>query len=217
MNEGARYTIAGLAGSTLLGALHKTARFEVEGAEHYRQFTEAGRPVIFVLWHGRLLPLAYHHRHQDLVALVSRSKDGEYIARVLERWGFDPVRGSSSRGGGTALRQLVRRARGGRTLTLTPDGPRGPRQRMKPGALIAAQMSGLPLIPVAAGADRGWWFESWDRFLVPKPGARIRVAYGEPYFVPRDADTAALEEHGRTLEAALNRLTEEVDGVPGDR
>lgn len=210
-----RYRAAAGVGGAVLGALLSTARFEVHGAEHYRQFTDSGQPVLFALWHGRLLPLAYHHRHQRLVTLVSRSSDGEYIARLLDRWGFEAVRGSSSRGGGEALRSMMRLARRGRSLTITPDGPRGPRQRMKPGAIVAAQMTGLPIIPAAAGADRGWWFDSWDRFLLPKPFARIRVAYGEPHPIPRDASPEEIEQRMLEVERALDRITAWVDGDGG--
>lgn len=215
--RGARFWLAGVAGRLVLGALFRTVRFESSGEEHFRPLVEAGRPFIFVLWHGRLLPLAYRHRGEGHVGLVSRSEDGEYIARVLEGWGFGTVRGSSSRGGSAALRELVRHLRAGRTLALTPDGPRGPRQRMKLGALVAAQLANVPLVPVAAGARRAWWFEGWDRFLVPKPFARVRIAYGPPHEVPRTADPEELQERALRLEAELNRLLDEVDRDAGTR
>ncbi|MGH7504228.1 MAG: DUF374 domain-containing protein, partial [Longimicrobiales bacterium] len=101
-----RFRLAAAAGGAALDALLTTARFTEDGAAHYRAHTERGDPVIFVLWHGRLLPLAYHHRDQGLVTLVSRSADGEYIARLLRHWGYGTVRGSSSRDGGRALREL---------------------------------------------------------------------------------------------------------------
>lgn len=215
MRRGWRYWLAGHAGRFLLDRLLGTVRFEVRGAEHYRRLRESGRPCIFVLWHGRLLPATYLHRRQGIVALISQSEDGEYIARVVEQWGYFTVRGSSTRGGSEALRELVRHARAGRSLSLTPDGPRGPRQKMKAGALVAAQMTGLPLVPVAAGTDRAWWFEGWDRFLVPRPFARIRVAYGEPHEVPRGAGPAELEQRAQLLEDELNRLMREVDRGDG--
>jgi lysophospholipid acyltransferase (LPLAT)-like uncharacterized protein len=105
----------------------------------------------------------------------------------------------------------VRLLRAGRALAITPDGPRGPRQRIKGGALLAAQLAGVPVIPVAAGAERGWWFGSWDRFLVPKPFSRVRLVFGEPMTVEPDATPEALEEFGLRVEARLNELTAEVD------
>lgn len=211
MRDQLKFRVVARLGQFLLDRLFGTARFEFEGAEHVRRLRDEGRPCIFVFWHGRLLPLAYAHRNEGVVTLISRSEDGEYIARVVERWGYLTARGSSSRGGSRALRELVRHARAGRSIAITPDGPRGPRQKFKPGAILAAQVTGLPLVPVAAGADRAWWFEGWDRFLVPKPFARIRVAYGAPVEVPADAGPGALEEYAQKLENELNRLLHEVD------
>lgn len=199
------------AGGGLLSALLDSCRVEQKGTENFERFHAEGRPVVFVLWHGRLLPCTYWNRHQHLVTLVSQHRDGEYIARIVERWGYTAVRGSSSRRAAGALRELVRHVRGGRSLAVTPDGPRGPRAVMKPGALLAAQLSGAPVIPAAGGASRGWWFGSWDRFLVPKPFAKVRLVYGEPVWIPRDADEAALAEVGREVEARLNALTALVD------
>lgn len=194
-----------------LDALLGSARFEAEGEEHFLRYRHAAQPVIFVLWHGRLLPLSYRHRGQGVVTLVSRSADGEYLTRVLEHWGYLSARGSSNRGGTTALREMVRHARAGRSLAITPDGPRGPRQKLKPGVLLAAQLTGAPLIPVAAGASRAWWFGKWDRFLVPQPFSRVHVTYGAPLCVPRDLQATALEEIGERLEDTLNELLRRVD------
>ncbi|MBI4409710.1 MAG: lysophospholipid acyltransferase family protein [Gemmatimonadetes bacterium] len=211
MRPGLRYALAGRSGQLLLDALLGTARFEVQGAQHYREQLRAGRPVIFVLWHGRLVPLTYLHRHQGIATLISRSEDGEYIARVVEHWGYLTVRGSSTRGGDAALRQIVRHGRAGRSLAFTPDGPRGPRQKLKSGVLVAAQLTGMPIIPLAAATSRGWWFEGWDRFLIPKPFARIHVAYGAPRVVARGARPHELQRSALELEAELNRLMEMVD------
>lgn len=196
---------------TLLDSIFATVRFHSEGDQYYREFIDAGNPVIYVLWHGRLLPLGYRHRGQGVVGLISRSKDGEYLTGALERWGFGAVRGSSSRGGLEALRALVRETRKGHSLAITPDGPRGPRQKMKPGVLVAAQLSGLPIIPVSATADRAWWPERWDRFLVPKPFAHVRIRYAPALRVPRAAGEADLEQLGSELEGQLNRMTAELD------
>ncbi|MGH7480640.1 MAG: lysophospholipid acyltransferase family protein [Longimicrobiales bacterium] len=206
MAERPRVALLARLGRLALDGLLASARFQIRG-----QAATAGGGVIFTLWHGRLLPLTYLHRGQGIATLISRSGDGEYIARIVEGWGYVTARGSSSRGGSTALRELVRAAREGRSLAFTPDGPRGPRERIKPGVLTAAQLTGLPLVPMSGGTDRAWWFESWDRFLVPKPFARIRVAYGQPIRVPRDADAAALDRIGGEVQAELCRLTRLVD------
>lgn len=206
-----RARLAATVAGGLLTSLMRTTRYEPIDEQYYREWLGSGRTAIYVLWHGRLLPCSYRHRHEGLATLISQHRDGDYIARVVEGWGFRAVRGSSSRGGGAALRQLVRLLREGTSIAVTPDGPRGPRQKMKLGPLLAAQLTGVPLIPVTAGTERAWWFEGWDRFLVPKPFARFRIAYGPPMFVPRTADEAEVERLAGELEARLNALTERVD------
>lgn len=206
--------VGGLGGG-LLTALMNSTRFEVHGREHYDRWWGSRRPVVFCLWHGRLLPCSYYHRGEALGTLISQHRDGDYIAGVVEGWwGFLAARGSSSRGGTGALRQVVRMLKQGTAVAITPDGPRGPRQKMKPGPLLAAQLAGVPLIPVSAGAERGWWVGGWDRFLIPKPFSRVRLIYGEPVTVPRDAGADELERIGTSLERALDELTERADAWP---
>jgi hypothetical protein len=195
----------------LLDTLLGSCRFEDHGTEHFRARTSAGQGVIFALWHGRLLPLSYRFRGNGFVPMISRSGDGEYITRVVEGWGYEPVRGSASRGGPQALREMVRLAQAGKSLVLTPDGPRGPFQELKEGVLTAAQLTGLPIVPAAAGASRAWWFGRWDRFLVPQPFARIVVLFGAPIPVPRRADANQLARKKAEVTAALNALMREAD------
>lgn len=203
--------LVSLGGGAALTALMRTTRFECSGLEHYDEWLGSGRTAIYVLWHGRLLPCAYHHRHQGLATLISQHRDGDYIAGVVERWGFHAIRGSSSRGGAGALLQMVRLLRQGMPLAVTPDGPRGPRQKLKAGVLYAAQRADVPLIPVTAGTEDAWTFGRWDRFVVPYPFARIRLAYGEPLFVPAQADQSEIGRLAEVLEGRLNALTEAVD------
>ena len=204
--------VAGAGGGVLRGLL-ETCRVQHRGIRNFEQFYERGRPVVFVLWHGRLLPCTYFNRHQRLVTLVSQHRDGEYISRIVEGWGYTTVRGSSSRRSAGALRELVRHVRAGRSLAITPDGPRGPREVMKPGALLAAQLSGAPIIPAAGGASRAWWFEGWDRFMIPQPFSRVRIAYGEPVHVPREAGEKELEEISAVVQARLGELVRLVDSA----
>jgi lysophospholipid acyltransferase (LPLAT)-like uncharacterized protein len=206
MRKGLRYTLVQHAGGALIDGLLGTSRFDVVNAQSYRRYWDREQPVIFVLWHGRLLPLGYLHRGQGVYGLASMSADGEYIARILQHWGMPMVRGSSSRGGDTAFREMVRVVRAGHSMSITPDGPRGPREVLKPGVLQLAQLTGAPLIPLAAAADRGWWFGSWDRFLVPKPFARIAVTYGEPITIDRDADVDTLAGKAKQVEASMRTI-----------
>ena len=202
------YWFAGAAGQQLLSALLMTVRFRVMTATP----PESAQPVLYTLWHGRLLPLTWLHRGSDIASLISQSSDGEYIARVVERWGYTTVRGSSSRGGSGALREMVKHTRAGRPIAITPDGPRGPRQKLKPGVLTLAQLTGAPILPVSASATRAWWVDArWDLFLVPKPFATVYVRYADPVYVPRSANEAELAVIGAQVEANLNRLTAETD------
>jgi lysophospholipid acyltransferase (LPLAT)-like uncharacterized protein len=206
------YEAVGVLGVGVVGALFLSTRSERTGAEHFERFRREGTPVIFVFWHGQLLPLVHYHRHEGIVVLVSEHGDGEYIARIIERSGFGTVRGSSTRGGTRGLRRLVGAARAGRDLAITPDGPRGPRGVFKPGALVAAQMTGLPVIPLAVGCSSGWRLKSWDGFLVPKPLSTVRIGYLPPRFVPREASRGELETMAREIGADLNALTELLSG-----
>jgi lysophospholipid acyltransferase (LPLAT)-like uncharacterized protein len=203
--------LAGFLGPALFRAGYSTLRFEVEGRANQRGW-ESGEPVVFVTWHGRLLPLLHLYRRRGLVMLVSQHRDGEYLTRLGKGLGYAAVRGSSTRGGYPALRQLVRELRGGRSLAITPDGPQGPRERFKPGALQAARITGAPVIPVMAGADRAWWIEGWDRFLVPKPFARVRVMVGKPWHVPRGRSVADIAQDAEKLEFYMQQLKAHVDG-----
>jgi len=200
-----------LFGTTLLRGLFATTRTTLVDAHHLEELREAGRPVVFVLWHGQLLPLVHQHREEGVAVLVSEHRDGEYIARVLERSGFETVRGSSTRGGTRGLKGLIRAAREGKDLALTPDGPRGPAHVLKAGALGVAQATGLPVIPVAVGASAGWRFRSWDGFLVPRPLSRITIQYAPAVHVPRNASRERLEEAGREVQDTLNTLTADLN------
>lgn len=159
------------------------------------------RPAVYVAWHEHLLPLALLHRGQGAVALVSRHRDGEILARVLRRLGYGVARGSSTRGGGGGLQEMVEAGRAGRPLAFTPDGPRGPARRCKPGAVRAAAETGLRVVPLAASATASRRLGSWDRFMVPAPGAGIRVARGKPLRVPEGAPSGRGEWTDRVRRA----------------
>jgi len=195
------------AGALILRSLGATWRLDVRGTEHW-DGPDAKR-CIFALWHARLLPLVYAHRGRGVVVLVSRHTDGEWIARTIERLGYGTARGSSTRGGEEGLRQLMAREARARGLAITPDGPRGPAERVKPGLVWLASRSGLPIVPVAAGADRAHVFRSWDGFRVPLPFARVCVQYGAPLAVPADLDDAATERWRVVIEHAIDAVTRE--------
>jgi lysophospholipid acyltransferase (LPLAT)-like uncharacterized protein len=181
----ARVRWAVAAGARVLRAMARTWRVREIGREGWndRRARKDGGTVV-AIWHGQMLPLTAHHRDEGVSVLISEHRDGEIIARVTRAFGFGTVRGSTSRGGSRALLELVSVLRRGGEIALTPDGPRGPRHTFAPGALVAANRAGVPVVCVVAHVDRAWQLGSWDRFEIPKPFARITVAYSEPTYVP---------------------------------
>jgi hypothetical protein len=178
-----------------------TWRVRTEHEERWRPLYEARRPHVFLLWHEVLLPLLWHHRRQGITIVVSENRDGQYLADFALKLGYRAVRGSSSRGAARALLGAVRELRAGGSVAFTPDGPRGPRRELKLGVVAAAQRGGGVIVPIHARADRAWRLDSWDRFLIPKPAARVTVVYGRPFEVePGDGGLATgLREAGVRL------------------
>jgi hypothetical protein len=205
------YRIVGVAGSWLIRGLHLGTKSEVEGGDLVRSARREG-PVCFVFWHEQIVPLAHAHRGEGVAILASDHRDGEYISRILTRLSFVPIRGSSTRGGRKALRGMARAAEEGRDLALAPDGPRGPARRFPEEALGIARLTGVPVIPAAAGVFPAWRADrSWDRMIVPKPGARIRVAYGTPRVLDRRIDAGGVSAMATELGGELDRLTDDAE------
>src|SRR6266436_7354584 len=172
--------IATRVGSSLVRALAATWRYRVTGSDYVRALRESRRPFVFVLWHSRILPLLYRHRDEDVVMLISRHRDGGYLADLGVRWGYRSVRGSTQRGGEVGLLGIVRALEGGAVVAITPDGPRGPAERVQPGAIAAAQHAGVPIVAVGARVASAWYLGSWDRMCLPKPFAAVDVRYSAP-------------------------------------
>jgi len=193
------------AGTALIRLLAMTWRMRAENDAPVRTARDAGQRVIFMLWHGELLPLLWYHRNQGIAVVISEHRDGEIIAQIAERLGYATVRGSSSRGGSRALIGLMRAVESGLDGAVTPDGPRGPAHVFAPGAAIASQRTGVPLLPVRASAVRAWRLKSWDRFLVPKPFATVRVTYGALTPVTAASPREAAEQ-APVLQAVLDAV-----------
>lgn len=193
--------------------LHRsTLRVERMHFERYLALKARGVPILFTLWHGRMFLSIQAHRHEGIVTMASRSKDGEIIAGWLERNGYFVVRGSSTRGGSEALREMVRRIRGGANAALTVDGPTGPPRQVQPGIVQLARLTGGWILPVTSSSSRPRFLSSWDRYLLPMPFSRNVVLYGEPFPIDeRDSDEEAQERIG----AALDEATREADRAAG--
>jgi lysophospholipid acyltransferase (LPLAT)-like uncharacterized protein len=200
--------LAQLAGGAALRALAATWRYKIVGDEPVKSARASGKPVIFSLWHGQMLPLLWHHRNEGIAILISEHRDGEIIARVATSLGYGLIRGSTTRGGDRALLTLAKQLKAGVDAAVTPDGPKGPARSYAPGALIAAQRSGALIVPIAAHATRAWHMSSWDKFMIPKPFATVTVAYGPPTPVvsPTSRDAAAEAPLFQTMMTETERL-----------
>jgi lysophospholipid acyltransferase (LPLAT)-like uncharacterized protein len=202
-------TIA-LVAAPLIGGLCRTLTWKVEGAEHYDAILRSGRQPILACWHGRILTGLYYFRQRGIVALASQNFDGEWIARILERFGYTTARGSTSRGGARALVQLRRELAAGHGVAITVDGPRGPARLAQAGAVWLAGATGQPILPFHLEADRSWTTKSWDRTQIPKPFSSVAVVLGEPIDVPAAGESGVPDgtiERVRTeLERALESL-----------
>lgn len=202
----------------------RTMSFQEIGAQFTRdRLLRMKQPVIIVFWHNRLFFLCYYlanyfaRRGCGFSVMVSASRDGDYITGTIHRFKGRVVRGSSSRGGKEALAELLEEAHKGITPVVTPDGPRGPRYILQPGAVILAQKSGLPLIPLAYGVDRAWIFNSWDRLVFPKPFSHAYVVFGDPIWIPRDISAEERQWWMSLTQQRLNEVTERADGLASRR
>lgn len=172
---------------------------------------------ILCVWHGRTLPQIAHFRGQDVSIMISLSRDGEFMAKVLDDLGYPALRGSTGPSGARVLASAIKRLRAGRTVAVTPDGPRGPSGVVQAGAVAMARRSGASLVPIGGAARPCFFFRSWDRYLVPLPFARATLVFGDPVAVPEDADDAAQEEIRIRLQKEMRRVQDEADrrmGVP---
>ena len=184
----------------LLGA---TWRVRVVGRDGLDAIRREKRAYVLSCWHGELLAAVWAHRGQGMVPLISEHRDGEIIARICERLGYGTIRGSSTRGGARALLGLVRTLEQGTDVAVTPDGPRGPVERYAPGALVAARKAGAPIVAIRVRASRAWRLRSWDRFLIPKPFARVVLAYSAPAYVMTGTDRT-IDEEVRRFQALMD-------------
>jgi lysophospholipid acyltransferase (LPLAT)-like uncharacterized protein len=203
-----RFQVAAIAGLgyPLINALGKTLRWRVEGLEHLDAIAASGRQPVMAFWHGRILPATFYFRRRGIVVITSENFDGEWIARIIERFGYGTARGSTTRGGQKALIQLVRDMGAGKPAGFTLDGPRGPAKVAQPGAIWLARKTGNPLLPFHLEASAYWSIRSWDRTQIPKPFTTVALVVGEPLEVAPETSDAQLESARVELEARLRRL-----------
>ena len=193
-------------GYPLINALGHTLRWRVEGLHHYDAIVASGRQPVMAFWHGRILPATFYFRGRGIVVITSENFDGEWIARIIERFGYGTARGSTTRGGKRAMLQLRRDMESGRPAGFTVDGPRGPARVAQPGAIWLAKTTGNPVLPFHLEASSHWSLRSWDRTQIPKPFTRVALAVGEPMDVPTDASDEQLETARAELDGRLKAL-----------
>ena len=195
-----------IAGYRVIASLGATLRWRTEGLEHLDAVAASGHQPIMAFWHGRILPATYYFRGRGIVVITSENFDGEWIAGIIERFGYGTARGSSSRGGLKALLQLKRDMEAGKPAGFTLDGPRGPARVAQPGAVWLAKATGNPVVPFHLEASNHWTVNSWDRTQIPKPFATVAIAMGEPFTVSADAGESELESARQVLETRLKEL-----------
>ncbi|MBI2679108.1 MAG: lysophospholipid acyltransferase family protein [Candidatus Koribacter versatilis] len=196
---------AGSAAALILRLIGITLRVTVS-------IEEGGPPSFYVpaavysFWHRCILPATWQYRGRDIGVMTSQSEDGEYIARTIDKFGFLPVRGSSSRGGARALLEMRQLVEAGHTVAFTIDGPRGPKYLAKPGPVLLAKSTQKPMLAFHFAVDRAWVLNTWDEFIIPKPFARVLLRVSRYMWVPAGADDATMQRHHQDLQESLDRV-----------
>jgi lysophospholipid acyltransferase (LPLAT)-like uncharacterized protein len=203
-----RFEAAAIAaiGYHVCAALGATLKWRVEGLHQIDEIAAAGHQPIMAFWHGRILPATLYFKHRGIVVITSENFDGEWIAGIIERFGYGTARGSTSRGGARALVQMKHDMDAGRPTGFTIDGPRGPARVAQLGAVWLSKATGNPVVPFHLEADRYWTVNSWDRTQIPKPFSTVALVVGAPFIVAKDAGDDQLEVARRQLEQELREL-----------
>ncbi len=209
--ERLRWKAIGILGRALLRVWAGTCRIAVVGDQEYKRLRREGKPVILLIWHGRLILAPYFFRKRGIAALVSPSQDGEIIARIASGWGFRILRGSSSHAVVRAWNEMKKELQQGGELIIIPDGPKGPGRFLKPGCLKLAQETGAFLVPFSFSASRKRFLGSWDNFLLFYPFSRVVAVFGQPLRVTASLDEEGFEKERRKLEGLLSELDTAAD------
>ena len=208
---------APLAYKIITTLLFATCRVHVQGHEIRNELVKSGQPVIGAFWHYAIIYIIFIGKKLRLVCMVSASKDGEYISRILERLGFRTVRGSKGGGGVGALKGMIKALREGFSAAIVADGSQGPVRKLQPGAVLLASRTGAPIVPVVWSADKYIAFRSWDRTVLPKPFSRIELMYGEPIYIPKKIGSDELEKYRVEVEKKMNEYYGKMWGLFGKK
>ncbi len=200
-----------LLGRPLMSFWMRTLRLRVIGAGAYRDLRRAGKPVVILVWHGKIFSAPWMFRRRNIMPLVSPSQDGELIARLIDNWGYKVLRGSGSHVMKRAWVMMKRELLAGGEVLIVPDGPRGPDRELKSGCIKLAAETGALLVPYTFTAARRWVFRSWDRFEAPRPLSRAVALFGDPLEVPPDADGERMERERKRVQGVLRDLDRQVE------
>jgi lysophospholipid acyltransferase (LPLAT)-like uncharacterized protein len=204
-------------GLFLVKILSATYRLKIVDQRNERDVLEKDGSIIYASWHQRFFPgITFFATRRPIAILISKSRDGEFIARVVNILGWLAVRGSSSRGGSEGLNRLKELSRKGYRIGHIVDGPKGPFGVVKPGLLRIAQVSGMAIVPTITSSEKRWSFNSWDRFMVPKPFSRVVIRFGEGVYVPEGISEDEFLEKTRLVEDAMRKLYEDTDLIWSD-
>jgi lysophospholipid acyltransferase (LPLAT)-like uncharacterized protein len=194
------------AAALFLKSLHATLRIRHAFVERITTLNESGTPYVLSFWHAHLLLMFYCRHRKPITMMSSQHRDGEMMMRTMRWFDVGCIRGSTTRGGSQALRNMIKVVQRGGNVGYTPDGPKGPVNVVQPGVIVTAQMTGAPILPLAFNAEKKTLLGSWDRMIVPHPFSRAIFVYGEPIHVPRDLTPEELEEYRLLLGTRMNEL-----------
>ncbi len=215
------FILISLIGKTIRFEFETWKKFEVKEWETFEKVYQSKKPLIAVFWHNRLFLFSYLvskiWTNLDFVAMVSQSFDGEYIARAAQRLGYGIVRGSSTRGGTNASKEMLGLIEENLMMVLTVDGPKGPCYKVKKGAIKLAQISGIPIIPTLIECKKYWTINSWDNLQIPKPFSRAKVFVSSPIFVSEHLDDKELENKLEEVQKRLDELTKHGENWRNDK
>jgi lysophospholipid acyltransferase (LPLAT)-like uncharacterized protein len=202
------------AGILLVKMISMTYRLRLVDPENESKVLDRDGSIIYASWHQRFFPgISFFATRKPISIMISQSKDGEFVARIVDMLGWRSVRGSSTRGGLEALNELKRLATSGYKIGHIVDGSNGPASVIKPGLLRIAQVSGQAVVPIITSGEKKWVFNSWDKFMLPKPFSRVMIRFGDAIYVEPDLDEAAFEDKRLLIENSMRDLYEDTDRI----
>ncbi|MBN1272477.1 MAG: lysophospholipid acyltransferase family protein [Candidatus Aminicenantes bacterium] len=211
MVEEIRWVWTGILGRIMSRLWISTCSLVVKGEESYRKLVEEGKPVVILVWHRRIFLVPFFFRRRNIMALISPSRDGEIPARIMAKWGYKIVRGSSSHAVIKAWNIMIEELKKGGQVIIVPDGPKGPNQVMKQGGLKLALETGAWLVPFTFASSKNIILNSWDRFVMIKPFSKIVAVFGHPVSVPSDLKKDNLESQRKKLEDLMMDLENQAE------